>query len=76
MDSTVTKEVATEVLPIIRVYKDGTVERLLASPIVPPFPEGDPQTGVLSKDISFSITPRLQYLRQTLPPKTPGPAIP
>ncbi|CBI26216.3 unnamed protein product, partial [Vitis vinifera] len=71
MDSTVTKEVATELLPIIRVYKDGTVERLMASPIVPPFPEGDPQTGVLSKDISFSITPDSSISARLYLPKLP-----
>ncbi|KAF3457172.1 hypothetical protein FNV43_RR01829 [Rhamnella rubrinervis] len=49
------KEVATEILPYIRVYKDGTVERLLGSPNVPPSPDGDPETGVSSKDITISV---------------------
>ncbi|XWS13607.1 hypothetical protein CRYUN_Cryun36dG0052400 [Craigia yunnanensis] len=50
------KEVATEILPFIRVYKDGSVERLAASPNVPPSAE-DPETGVSSKDITISENP-------------------
>ncbi|XVF63176.1 hypothetical protein PTKIN_Ptkin09bG0067200 [Pterospermum kingtungense] len=50
------KEVATEILPYIRVYKDGSVERLAESPIVPPLAE-DPETGVSSKDIIISEKP-------------------
>ncbi|TYH55672.1 hypothetical protein ES332_D09G251200v1 [Gossypium tomentosum] len=55
MDSNV-KELATEVLPYIRVYKDGSVDRLVDSPIVPPCNE-DPETGVSSKDIVVSKSP-------------------
>lgn len=54
MASSASKEVATEILPYIRVYKDGTVERLLPSPTVPPSPR-DPETGVSSKDITISV---------------------
>ncbi|KAK3021587.1 hypothetical protein RJ639_046294 [Escallonia herrerae] len=50
------KEVASELLPLVRVYADGTVERSIDSPHVPPSPE-DPTTGVSSKDIS--ITPHI-----------------
>ncbi|PON80130.1 Alpha/Beta hydrolase fold containing protein [Parasponia andersonii] len=55
------KEVATEILPLIRVYKDGKVERLLNSPLVPPSPYHDPETGVSvsSKDISISHEPAI-----------------
>ncbi|XP_061354502.1 2-hydroxyisoflavanone dehydratase-like [Gastrolobium bilobum] len=52
------KEIEKELLPLIRVYKDGTVERLLGSPIVPPSPQ-DPETGVSSKDIIISDNPYL-----------------
>lgn len=45
------KEIEKELLPLIRVYKDGTVERLMGSPIVPPSPFQDP---ALSKDIVIS----------------------
>ncbi|XP_059649935.1 2-hydroxyisoflavanone dehydratase-like [Cornus florida] len=45
--------VATELLPVIRVFKDGAVERLFGSPYVPPSPQ-DPATGVSSKDITIS----------------------
>ncbi|XP_012069581.1 2-hydroxyisoflavanone dehydratase [Jatropha curcas] len=57
MDSTgkELKEVAAEVVPFIRVFKDGSVERLTVSSIVPPFQ--DLETGVLSKDIIISKDP-------------------
>lgn len=43
------REVSLDVFPYIRVYKDGTFERLAGTQVVP---AGlDPQTGVLSKDI-------------------------
>ncbi|KAJ7954915.1 2-hydroxyisoflavanone dehydratase-like [Quillaja saponaria] len=50
------KEVIQVVLPHIRVYKDGSVERLADSPYVPSSPE-DPETGVSSKDITISQNP-------------------
>ncbi|KAK7308176.1 hypothetical protein VNO77_41775 [Canavalia gladiata] len=56
MASTTEKEIEKELLPLIRVYKDGTVDRLLGSPVVPPSPE-DPETGVSSKDIVISDNP-------------------
>ncbi|XP_021887900.1 2-hydroxyisoflavanone dehydratase-like [Carica papaya] len=49
------KEVATELLPYIRIYKDGCVERLMGSPTVPP--PNDTETGVSSKDVIISETP-------------------
>ncbi|XP_030973920.1 2-hydroxyisoflavanone dehydratase-like [Quercus lobata] len=52
-----TKEVDLEILPFIRVYKDGSVERLEGSPFVPPTPDQDPETGVSSKDITISENP-------------------
>ncbi|KAL5785493.1 hypothetical protein ACOSQ2_007885 [Xanthoceras sorbifolium] len=58
MASSTTKEVAKELLPLVRVYKDGSVERLLGSPYVPPSPDQDPQTGsVSSKDVTISHNP-------------------
>ncbi|CAL2227381.1 unnamed protein product [Prunus armeniaca] len=56
--STTKKEIASELLPLIRVYKDGTVERLWGSPYVPPCPH-DPQTNVSSKDINISHNPTI-----------------
>ncbi|EXC17556.1 putative carboxylesterase 12 [Morus notabilis] len=61
-----TKEIATEILPFMRVYKDGSVDRLLESPLVPTSP-GDPETGVSSKDISISLNPAISA-RLFLPP--------
>lgn len=52
------KEVARELLPLLRVYTDGSVERLLGSPVVPPS-SPDPETGVFSKDITISTNPNI-----------------
>ncbi|KAJ4722415.1 2-hydroxyisoflavanone dehydratase-like [Melia azedarach] len=52
------KEVASELLSLIRVYKDGSVERLMGSPAVHASPE-DPETGVLSKDKTISENPNI-----------------
>ncbi|KAK3027241.1 hypothetical protein RJ639_041659, partial [Escallonia herrerae] len=61
------KEVATEVLPILRVYKDGSVERLLDLPTIPPSSDEDPTTGVSSKDITISpeVSARLYHPKLT-----------
>ncbi|KAJ7980078.1 2-hydroxyisoflavanone dehydratase [Quillaja saponaria] len=56
--TTTTKEIAKEIPNLIRIYKDGTVERLLDSPIVPPSLR-DPDTGVSSKDITISDNPSI-----------------
>lgn len=69
------KELATEILPYIRVYKDGSIDRLVDSPIVPPCNE-DPETGVSSKDIVVSENPPISariYLPKHVqqPPKVP-----
>ncbi|KAJ7980081.1 2-hydroxyisoflavanone dehydratase [Quillaja saponaria] len=56
--TTTTKEIAKEIPKIIRIYKDGTVERLIGSPFVPPSLQ-DPDTGVSSKDISISADPAI-----------------
>ncbi|CAL0332092.1 unnamed protein product [Lupinus luteus] len=53
-----TKEIEKELLPLIRVYKDGTFERLVGSPIVPPSLL-HPLTNVSSKDILISHNPSL-----------------
>lgn len=67
------KEVSSEFLPFLRVYKDGSVERFLDSPYVPPALE-DPATGVSSKDITISpgisariYLPKLPTTTQKLP---------
>ncbi|KAJ7954916.1 2-hydroxyisoflavanone dehydratase [Quillaja saponaria] len=53
-----TKEIDTELLPYLRVYKDGTLERIVGSSIVPSSPE-DPENGVSSKDITISDNPSI-----------------
>ncbi|KAK7280166.1 hypothetical protein RJT34_25228 [Clitoria ternatea] len=52
------KEIARELPPLLRVYKDGTVERFLGSSKVPPCPQ-DPETGVSTKDIEISQNPSI-----------------
>ncbi|CAK9159413.1 unnamed protein product [Ilex paraguariensis] len=47
-----TNEIVHEFLPMIRVYKDGRVERLVGNDVVPA--SVDPNTGVQSKDIIIS----------------------
>ncbi|XP_010064185.2 probable carboxylesterase 2 [Eucalyptus grandis] len=47
-------EVAFEWPSIIRVHKDGRVERLFGTDVVPP--STDPETGVSSKDITIPVT--------------------
>ncbi|KAK7343573.1 hypothetical protein VNO77_12406 [Canavalia gladiata] len=52
------KEIDRELPPLLRVYKDGTVERFLGSSFVASSPE-DPETGVSSKDIVISQNPSI-----------------
>ncbi|XP_027121266.1 2-hydroxyisoflavanone dehydratase-like [Coffea eugenioides] len=60
--------IVTDLFPVIRVYKDGKVERLFGSQYVPPSPE-DPITGVSSKDITISpeVSARLYLPKITDP---------
>ncbi|KAI8561357.1 hypothetical protein RHMOL_Rhmol04G0332600 [Rhododendron molle] len=62
------KTIASELVPVLRVYQDGTVERLFGSPFVPPS-LADPSTGVSSKDTTISplVSARL-YLPKLSPP--------
>ncbi|KAF3457171.1 hypothetical protein FNV43_RR01828 [Rhamnella rubrinervis] len=53
------KEVDREFLPYVTVYKDGSVDRPLETPFVPPTPH-DPATGVSSKDITISENPLIK----------------
>lgn len=68
-----TDEILTDLSPVIKVYKNGRVERLFGSPIVPPTPQ-DPVTGVSSKDITISpqvsarlYLPKLNHPSEKLP---------
>ena len=56
--SSLTKEVEKEFLPLLHIYKDGTVERLMGTPYVPPSPQ-DPETRVSLKDITISQDPSI-----------------
>ncbi|KAI6668629.1 hypothetical protein NL676_010796 [Syzygium grande] len=60
MGSTCTsKDVERELPTFVRVYKDGTVERLSGTPYVPPCLE-DPKTGGASKDITIREDPLIR----------------
>ncbi|XP_057488106.1 probable carboxylesterase 12 [Actinidia eriantha] len=63
-------ELTYELPPFIRVYKDGKVERLMGTEIVPPS-SSDPATGVQSKDIV--ISPETGVSARLYKPKTIGP---
>ncbi|PON39587.1 Alpha/beta hydrolase fold [Parasponia andersonii] len=67
---------AYELLPLLRLYKDGRVEGLLGNDFVPP--STNPQNGVVSKDITlvpeFNITARI-YL-PPIPDPNPNPKLP
>lgn len=66
-------EIAQEIIPVIRVYKDGRVERLMGTEIVP---TGDPKALVQSKDVVYSPEANLSA-RLYLPAKiNPGQKLP
>lgn len=46
-------EIAIDASPLLRVYKDGRVERLVGTDSVPP--SFDPKTNVESKDVLYSL---------------------
>ncbi|XP_027368006.1 uncharacterized protein LOC113873855 [Abrus precatorius] len=50
------KDIVTEMPTYIRVFSDGTVERPRQAPFAPPSLD-DPQTGISSKDVVFSLNP-------------------
>ncbi|XP_044500688.1 2-hydroxyisoflavanone dehydratase-like [Mangifera indica] len=73
----VAKEIASELLPFLRVYKDGSVKRLNGSTKVPPSPQ-DPETGVSSKDVIISEIPHLSarvYLPKLTQPNQKLPVL-
>ncbi|GMN37570.1 hypothetical protein TIFTF001_006924 [Ficus carica] len=45
-------EIAFEMPPLFRIYKNGRIDRLVGEDTIPPFT--DPQTGIQSKDIILS----------------------
>ncbi|KAM0028776.1 putative carboxylesterase [Helianthus debilis subsp. tardiflorus] len=65
-------EITHDFPPFIRVYKDGRVERLFATPRLPP--STDPVTGVQSKDVV--ISPDLDVKSRIFLPKVDPEAPP
>jgi len=68
---TVAEEIVTEIGTFIRIFSDGSVERPLQSPFVPPS-LNDPNTGLSSKDIVIphnpTISSRIYLPKITNPP--------
>jgi len=56
-------EIVHDFFPLMRVYKDGRIERLAGEVFVPP--ESDPETGVQIKDVQ--IDPEINLISKTLP---------
>ncbi|KAM7482520.1 hypothetical protein LguiB_007103 [Lonicera macranthoides] len=60
-------ELAYELPPFFKLYKDGKIERLMGTDIIPP--GTDPETGVQSKDVVISpetgVSARLYKPKQT-----------
>ncbi|XP_057441036.1 2-hydroxyisoflavanone dehydratase-like [Lotus japonicus] len=63
----ITKELVAEIPPFLRIFNDGTVERPLQAPAVPPLLD-DPQTELSTKDITISHHPTISA-RLFLPKK-------
>ncbi|KAL2344835.1 hypothetical protein Fmac_006120 [Flemingia macrophylla] len=63
-------EVAYDLSPVLKVYKNGRIERLVGVEVVPP--SLDPQTNVQSKDVVISeqdgVSARLYIPKATYPP--------
>ncbi|XP_047958201.1 probable carboxylesterase 2 isoform X2 [Salvia hispanica] len=73
MEATKSKIVVHDVPPYLRVYHDGTVERLLGTAFAPA--SLDPSTAVSSKDILLHPETNLSA-RLYLPPTTPASKLP
>ncbi|XP_048423861.1 probable carboxylesterase 12 [Pyrus x bretschneideri] len=66
------EELSYDFSPMIKVYKDGRVERLLGTATVPPSTQ--PETGVQSKDIVISQQPAISvrlYIPKSAATKLP-----
>lgn len=64
MDST--NEIVHDLFPLLRVYKDGRVERCIGTDVVPA--SVDPATGVQSKDVT--ISPEIELSARLYIPKS------
>ncbi|XP_055815814.1 2-hydroxyisoflavanone dehydratase-like [Solanum dulcamara] len=58
-------EIVHDLFPLMRVYKDGRIERLMGEGFVPP--ESDPETGVQVKDVE--IDPQINLSARLYLPK-------
>lgn len=61
MASSSSENIVTDLSPMLKVYRDGTVKRLYNTTYFPPTSDPDPKTGVSSKDVNItsSISARL-----------------
>ncbi|KAI3762930.1 hypothetical protein L1987_53372 [Smallanthus sonchifolius] len=70
----VSRDIAHDVPPYIRVYKDGTIERLVGTDVIPP--TFDAVTGVTSKDVIISPQTNLSVRIFRPPLTTPTQKLP
>lgn len=70
MDSTRESDTVQEFLPLLRIHKDGNIERLVDTDFVPPS-TADPAAGVSSKDAIISTDPHVTA--RLFLPKLPAP---
>ncbi|XP_016650708.1 PREDICTED: probable carboxylesterase 12 [Prunus mume] len=71
------EELAYDFSPLLKVYKDGRVERLKGTDIAPP--STDPKTGVQSKDVVISQEPAISarlYIPKSTTTSSPQTKLP
>uniref|UniRef100_A0A0E0M237 Alpha/beta hydrolase fold-3 domain-containing protein n=1 Tax=Oryza punctata TaxID=4537 RepID=A0A0E0M237_ORYPU len=75
---TAASEIEFDMPAVLRMYKDGRVERFDGTQTVPPSPSGDPANGVVSKDVvldsAAGISARL-YLPPGVEPRKKLPVV-
>ncbi|KAJ8763499.1 hypothetical protein K2173_002382 [Erythroxylum novogranatense] len=77
MDTSTSPEIVGDYSPFLRIYKDGRIERLKGTDVVPPSLD-DPNSSVLSKDVVYSpeenLVSRL-YLPKNIDPNKKIPLL-
>ncbi|KDP25940.1 hypothetical protein JCGZ_22845 [Jatropha curcas] len=74
MDSSSSSKVALDLSPMLKIYEDGHVERLLGNETVPP--SLDPKTQVQSKDVLYCPQHNLSSRLYLPKPSTPNKKLP
>ncbi|PNX61605.1 putative carboxylesterase 12-like protein, partial [Trifolium pratense] len=75
--STIDDEIAMDLTPLLKLYKNGRIERLIGEEVVPP--SLDPTTNVESKDVIISkehdISARIFIPKNNYPPTQKLPVL-